>query len=127
MEIRDFRADAVLGQRVFDLPGDVAIDEAQPVRQQADQDQGDHAGRDNDSRDYCVPPREASETSAGRAHAAGWLLFAARRFGWVIVMVIHRHWRSPGPRADFSELRPIDGSHNFQMFEGEPRKANARS
>jgi len=48
----DFTSDAILRERVFDLAGDVTIDEAKPIGEQPYQDQGDHARGNHDSRNY---------------------------------------------------------------------------
>src|SRR5918912_2790803 len=63
----DLGADAVLRERVLDLPRDVAINVAEAVRDDGDQDERDQTDRQRDGCNEGAAPRErAAATALGR-------------------------------------------------------------
>jgi len=79
----DFGAHAVRRQRVLDLSGDVAVDEAQAKRQKPDQNQSDETRSETDRRNDCIAA--VKETPAPPSRRAG------RRFAGRFFVIIHRH------------------------------------
>src|SRR6266436_1660713 len=123
MKSFDFSADAILRQRIFDLSGDITIDEAKSIRDQSYQDERDHAGRDNGSRNHCMATSKTSETSARRAGPWSGVLFIARWLGRAIVMVIHRHWAEAARlRSSASDFRSTANPKPSKFLRESPEK-----
>src|SRR5690349_2493590 len=112
MKLANLRADAVVGKRLFDLVGDVAIDVTEAVKEKRQQDDEDHDGGDDQARENRVTPRKVAPASYDRG-------LLRRRFreilpGIRVVRIVCTH-----------NTQPPRDSGNFECLEGETEQVSA--